>query len=66
MSANKIRPSHGRKAQVQRQGKLERIIKLVFRMPPFVKRLLEYAVIILLTNHTAITDLINLIKAIRS
>ena len=65
MTIQKGGPQRRRQASHLGQGKLERIIKLLFSMPPFAKRLLEYVVIILLTNHTAITDLINLIKAIR-
>jgi len=38
---------------------------LFFRLPVLVQVLLLYAMIVLLTNHTALTDLINLIHALK-
>lgn len=64
---NKVQAKHSGPIQkVQESQRKDNIFQTLLHLPPHVWRLLEIGVLVILTNHTAITDLIQLLKVIKS
>ena len=65
--ANNVQAKHsgsvGKEQEFQKKGNL---FQALLHLPPRTWSLLEIVVLVILTNHAAVTDLIQLLKVIKS
>lgn len=66
MTGNVQKEHGGPIEKEQGSQRKENLFRALLHLPPHTWRLLEVVVLVVLTNHTAVTDLVQLLKVIKS